>query len=103
MSRRLIMSSLLALIFYQPALAFEARELSQDEIRSAVASANSLSPRRILDTVSKRVAGEIVDVRMFDANGLCYRVLLVLPTGKLASVVVDAVTGDLLAGNSQRA
>jgi hypothetical protein len=103
MLRRLIIMGFLSLFAYQPALALDARELSQVEIRKAVASAHSLSPRRILDTVGKRVAGEIVDVRVFDADGLCYRVLLVLPSGKLASVVVDAVTGNLLAGNAPRA
>lgn len=103
MIRRLIFSGLFLLLPYQAAFAIEARELSQEEIRRVVASNNSLSPRIILDKVRKRVVGEIVDVRVFDVNGICFRVLLVLPSGKLASVVVDAATGDLLAGNSQRA
>lgn len=103
MIRRLIILGLLTLCGYQSAFAQGARELSQEEIRKVVESNISLSPRTILDAVRKRVAGEIVDVRMFDADGICYRVLLVLPNGKLASVIVDAATGVLLAGNSRRA
>jgi len=103
MNRRILFLALVAFLPAQHAQAAVARELSQNELRQVLAAGSGLSPQVILATVEKAVEGEIVDIRAFDSDGLCYRVLVMLPDGKLVSVVADAATGQLLPGNSSRA
>jgi len=99
----MIFAGILSQLVLEPAFAASARELSQAELRENVESGDSLSLARVLNVVQKSVDGKFVDARAFEIDGIFYRVLVMLPSGKLASVVVDAKTGKLLPGNSARA
>ncbi len=100
MLRRILIVGLLANGLMQPAHAAGVRELSQAELRQNVNSGQYISLAQLLDYIEKSVQGDLIDVRAFDADGIIYRVLVMTPAGKLASVTVDAKTGNLLDSNS---
>lgn len=102
MIRKILIASVLATGLVLPAHAQTARELDQDELRQNVEAGRSLALAKILEMISKSVDGDPVDVRAFDVDGIVYRILLMMPGGKLASVVVDAATGKFLPANSSR-
>ena len=79
-----------------------ARELSPEEMRENVDNGRTRSLAAALDIVSRNVEGQTIDVRAFDADGICYRMLVLQPSGKLVSVIVDAVSGKFLDGTSSR-
>lgn len=99
---RLILSGFLATFVTHDAQALAARELGADELRENVETGRSRSLGAALDIVSRAVEGETVDVRAFDADGICYRMLIMTPSGQLVSVIVDAATGKFLSGDSPR-
>jgi hypothetical protein len=86
-----------------PVHADVAREVGQSELRRSVASGESLSLKRVIEIVGRAAPGEAVDVRLYEMNGLFYRVIVVQPDGQLLSVVMNARTGDLVPGNSETA
>jgi hypothetical protein len=102
MIRRLLIAGFLAQSLFQPAHA-AVSELSQSQLRKSVKSADYLGLAEVFDLVIQNINGEIVDVRAFDADGLCYRALVMLPDGKLGSFIIDAATGEFLAPRSERA
>lgn len=102
MIRRITIFALAAATFATGAHA-AVRELDQDELRAAVQGGQGLGLGDVLKTVAQQVQGDTVDVRVFDADGLIYNILVMLPNGKMAYVFVDAATGDFVAPNSSRA
>ena len=102
MLRTLIISGFLATFAGHQAFALAARELTPEELRENVDKGKTKSLATALAIVSRNVEGEAVDVRAFDADGICYRMLIMLPSGKLVSVIFDAVSGTFLAGDSPR-
>jgi hypothetical protein len=98
---RVISAGVLALALAAgPALSALIDELSPQELRQSVASGKSLSLQKILETVTRAVPGEAVDVRAFDVGGVYFHVLVMQPNGKLASIVVDAATGKIASNSS---
>ena len=79
------------------------REIGLSELRDLVATGRSVSLSRVISVVAKATPGEPVDVRMFDLDGLFYRVVVVQASGRVIRVVIDARTGDILADNSPTA
>ena len=98
----LIISGFLATFAAHEVHALAARELSPDELRKNVETGRSKSLAAALDIVGRSIDGETVDVRAFDADGICYRMLIMRPSGQLVSVIVDAVSGKFLSGQSPR-
>ncbi len=103
MLRRILIAGLLVNGLVQPAQAAGVRELNRSELRRNVKSGQYLGLSQLLEFIEKSVNGDLIDVRAFDADGIIYRVLIMTPAGKLASVIVDAKTGKFLANNSSRA
>lgn len=87
----------------QSALAAPLHEVSPSELRRHVDRGHSRPLRGILDQVGKSVGGRALDVRAFADDQLYYRVVLMLPDGKLVSVVVNAETGQTMGRNSTTA
>ena len=79
----------------------DVRELARTELRENVRSGQSMSLRQLKAVVAKRVQGELVDVRAFEAEGVVYRILVKKPDGTLAAAVVDARTGRFLSSRSE--
>ncbi len=85
------------------ALAGVTREIGQAELRELVATGNSISLSRVIDVVARQTPGEPVDVRLFDVDGLFYRVVVVQTSGRVVRVAINARTGDILSENSPTA
>lgn len=85
------------------ALAEVTREIGQAELRRMVATGQSLSLSRVIDVVARTTAGKPVDVRLFESDGLFYRVVVVQASGRLVRLVMDARTGETLPGSSATA
>lgn len=81
------------------AMAEVPREIGQAELRRMVATGQSLSLSRVIDVATRTTAGEPVDVRLFDSDGLYYRIVVVQPSGRLFRLVMDARTGEILPSN----
>ena len=85
------------------ALAEIPREIGQKELRRTIDAGQSLDLLRVMSIVGRATQGEAVDVRLFEMDGLFYRVVIVQPSGRLVSLVMDARTGDLLPSSSTTA
>ncbi len=81
----------------------EVREVDQDELRSAVQAGEGIGLGTILKVVAQHIDGESVDVRVFNADGLIYHILMMLPNGKMAYVFINAETGAFISPRSSRA
>lgn len=79
------------------------REVGQTELRTLISKGAGQSLSDILLSLGENIGGSPVDVRAFDADGLVYALLLMQPDGRIASVVIDARTGEMLPLRSRRA
>lgn len=67
--------------------------LSPREARDAVASGEAMR----LSRVARVVEGEVLDAQLCEDNGgLVYRLTVMTPGGRIATVVVDARTGTVM-------
>lgn len=68
-----------------------------DRARAALRSGEILPLTRILDTVSRQYAGDVIDVKLDRDDGIWqYEVKLLLPTGTVAKLEYDARDARLL-------
>ncbi|KAI3592977.1 hypothetical protein D9X30_1848 [Cupriavidus sp. U2] len=68
-----------------------------DRARAALRSGEILPLARILDTVSRQYAGDVIDVKLDRDDGIWqYEVKLLLPTGSVAKLEYDARDARLL-------
>jgi len=102
MIRRIAISALVALSFATSASA-DVREVDQSELRGLIKSGEAQSLAIVLKAIGSSIDGDPVDVRAFDADGLVYALMFMMSDGKLAMIVVDAVSGQVLPPRSQRA
>lgn len=103
MSLRVLFTALAVTATLTTGASAQVRELGQSELRASVAAGRSLGLRQLLQSVQSRVEGELVDVRAFESGDIFYKILVKLPDGRLASVVVDARTGQFVNPNSSAA
>lgn len=101
--RRLPLLSLLAVCVALAAPADTLREVGAGQARVAVQDGKGISVRRALKLIGRIASGEVVDVRAFQGRALFYRVLLLKPSGKVFSYIVDASSGHLLPVHSSAA
>lgn len=68
-----------------------------DRARAALRSGEILPLSRILDTVSRQYAGDVIDVKLDRDDGIwTYEVKLLLPTSTIAKLEYDARDGKLI-------
>ncbi|MEO1537674.1 MAG: hypothetical protein AAFR73_08065 [Pseudomonadota bacterium] len=95
----MMLSVVISLGWMSPAVA-DMRELSREELRANVRSGQSMSLSRLLNIMSSRVDGEVVDVRGFEGNGIFYRVLVKRSDGQMAVAIVNARSGRFMPSTS---
>ena len=95
--------SLLVTLSALPAVAAEVRELSQNEIRDIVATGQSKDLGALMAIVGQNIAGELVDVRSFEAGDIFFQMTVLLSDGSLVTVIINGRTGALLPSNSEEA
>lgn len=79
------------------------QELTGKQLRSALATAQVVEPRMVMQKVETTLGGQALDIRFFQSDGLYYRVLVKSVDGRLASVVVDAKSGKLMPSSTPAA
>ncbi len=84
---------LLALLWTSPAAA-EVRELSQADLRLAVAEDRAIRTRTLIAGVEKFTGGDVLDIRAFARDAaVTYRILYRDKVGEIATLMVDGATG----------
>lgn len=79
----------------------EVSELSQAELRAAVAQERGISTRALVRGVENYTGGEVVDMRAFmDGTTLVYRILYVGTGGGIETILVDGATGREVTASS---
>jgi hypothetical protein len=101
--RSLPLLSLLAVCVALAAPAETLREVGGTQVRAAVNAGKGISVGRALKLIGHIASGEVVDVRAFQGRALFYRVLLLKPSGRVFSYIVDASSGRLLSVGSAAA
>ncbi|WP_235844597.1 PepSY domain-containing protein [Cupriavidus agavae] len=96
--RRLARAALLALLLGAAGLAgLSHADTDADRARAALRSGEILPLSRILDTVSRQYAGDVIDVKLDRDDGIWkYEVKLLLPTSAVAKLEYDARDATLL-------
>jgi hypothetical protein len=80
----------------------EVTELSQAELRAAVAEDRGLSTRALVRGVENFTGGEVVDIRAFmDGSNLVYRILYVGTGGEIETILVDGASGRVVTASSE--
>lgn len=79
------------------------REISQSELRNLVASGRSVTLDSVFSRIRNDTGGDPVDVRAFSLEDVYYKVMVVMPNGKLVSIVVEAQSGRFLPPQSYKA
>ena len=78
------------------------QEVAPSSLRPYVESGQVQGLGRVMEAVEERVAGEIVDVRVFYEDGrFYYRILVRQPNGKLGAAIMDAQTMSFLDAESE--
>ena len=85
-----------------PAFA-DVKEVSQSDLRDAVATSRALPFASLLDDVTDRMGGKLIEVRAFEDERIYYRVLVIDRNGRVFSAVLDATNGNFISINSQQA
>jgi hypothetical protein len=76
-----------------------ARCLSDRETRRAVARGDVLAPGDMMG-VARSWGGDLISARLCEGSGgLVYRVAVINADGRVARLVVDAQSGQILSGN----
>lgn len=90
-----------AMLFAAPAVA-DVAELSQSELRAAVAADRAIATRSLVAGVESFTGGQVVDIRAFleDQETLIYRILYRGPNGEVEMLLVDGGTGRQVASAS---
>lgn len=79
----------------------EIAELSQAELRRAVADSGAISTRRLIAGVEDYTGGTVVDIRAFDVDGVViYRIIVRLDDGQVSALMVDGTTGRAVSADS---
>jgi len=92
---------LLTLLWANTATA-EVRELSQADLRLAVAENRAIRTRSLIAGVERFTGGDILDIRAFaDGDSVTYRVLYRDGNGAIATLMVDGDTGRAVNPNSE--
>ena len=79
----------------------DARELNRAELHENVRSGKSMSLARLLNVMSPKVGGEIIDVRGFESGWVYFRVVVKRDDGRMAVAIVDARNGRFLHSRSR--
>lgn len=80
----------------------EIEELSQAELRSAVAGGGMISTRQLIAGVENFTGGNVVDIRAFGADSsVIYRVIVHNDDGQVSTLIVNGVTGHAISEASQ--
>ncbi|PUB17295.1 hypothetical protein [Yoonia sediminilitoris] len=78
------------------------RELSQRELRTAVASNSAIETRRLISGVEDYTGGDVVEIRAFLIDSVVtYSVLVRHKDGHIGSVMIDGQTGRAVTPDSQ--
>jgi hypothetical protein len=77
-----------------PALGATVREIGAAELRRIAGAGQTISLKRVIDSVAKSTSAEPIEARAFDAGDVFYRIVLKRPDGSLISVIINAVTGE---------
>lgn len=90
-----------AILFATSAVA-DVSELSQSELRAAVAADRAIPTRSLVAGVESFTGGQVVDIRAFleDQQTLIYRILYRGPNGEVEMLLVDGGTGRQVASAS---
>jgi hypothetical protein len=90
---KLLSTTLLGLLVATSVFA-QVSELSQAELRAAVAEERGIATRTLVRGVEHFTGGEVVDIRAFrDGSMLVYRILYVGTGGEIETILVDGATG----------
>ena len=76
------------------------RELERSELRENVRSGKSMSLNRLIQVISAKVDGEIVDVRGFEDGQVFYRVLIKQANGRVGVAIIEAKSGRFVSSKS---
>ncbi|WP_131802269.1 hypothetical protein [Yoonia tamlensis] len=76
-------------------------ELSQSDLRAAIANDSVIPTRQMIAGVENFTGGDVMDVRVFLVDGtITYRILVSYGDGQLGSILVDGVRGTQIAQSS---
>ncbi|WP_439153821.1 PepSY domain-containing protein [Yoonia sp.] len=79
----------------------EIAEMSQAELRRAVAESGAISTRRLIAGVEDYTGGVVVDIRAFNVDGVVvYRIVVRQDDGQISTLMVDGNTGRAVSANS---
>lgn len=81
----------------------DGQEIGPSQLRKLVSSGRSVSVETVFKTIRETLGGDPIDARAFDIDGIFYCVMVMMPDGKLISVIVDASSGELIPSDSGRA
>lgn len=90
------------LISVLPGLAMaDIKELSQAELRAAVAERGAISTRSLISGVEDFTGGSVLDIRAFDVDGVVtYRIVVSQDDGQVSTLMVDGATGRAVSATS---
>lgn len=84
---------MLASMWAMPAAA-ELRELSQSDLRNAVANRQALPSRSVMSGVENYTGGTVLEIRAFEDSGVVtYRVLFRDTAGAVGAIMIDGASG----------
>ena len=80
----------------------DVRELSQSELRAAIASDRAIASYRLINGVEDYTGGSVMDMRAFDVDGIVtYRILIREVDGGLGAIMIDANSGRVVMPSTQ--
>ena len=90
-----------ALLWANSAVA-DVSELSQADLRAAVAEDRAIQSRTLISSVERFTGGEVIDIRAFVLEGVVtYRILFRNAAGEIGTLMVDGSTGRAVNPNSE--
>lgn len=91
------------LICLVPGLSWaEIKEMSQAELRAAVADNEAIPTRRLISGVENFVGGNVVEIRAFEVDGqVTYRIIIRHDNGQVGRIIVDAGSGREMRAESE--
>lgn len=95
-----VVSGLFCMFLLQPASGATLHKLTQNELRKSVSSGLSPGLVQIQSLTEPKFDGQYVDARAFDADAIFFRAPVLLPSGRLARIVVDGANGKRVASTS---
>jgi uncharacterized membrane protein YkoI len=95
--KKLVLSSVFLAASLASQTAADVRELSQSDLRQAVAERTAIGSLVLISNVEDVAGGEVVNIRAFEIDeAIVYRVLVRLDDGQLGAVTLDGASGQPL-------